>query len=72
MKTNSDLKQATYFVVDEIQQANSDLITELLTRFNHLNKETLMRNIKKVLVEESLLIDFNINISIHNPLSKNN
>ena len=65
MKTNeTTINSATYFIVDEIQQTTSETIETLSNRFSHLDKEQLERNIKKVLIEEYLLIDFNINITL--------
>ncbi len=64
MKTKETLNVATYYVVDEIQETIIDIISNLSNRFNHLDKKQLDRNIKKVLIEEYLLIDFDINISL--------
>ena len=64
MKNKETLNSATYYIVDEIQQTTSETIISLSNRFSHLCKEELDRNIKKVLIEEYLLIDFDINISL--------
>ena len=63
MKTKeTSLNSATYYLVDEIQQTTADIINDLPSHFDHLDKELLDRNIKKVLIEEYLLADFDINI----------
>ena len=63
-QNENTINSATYFIVDEIQQTTSEIIETLSNRFSHLDNEQLERNIKKVLIEECLLIDFNINISL--------
>ena len=64
MKVKTTINSATYFIVDEIQQTTTDIIENLSSHFDHLDKEQLQRNVKKVLIEESLLIDFEINIGL--------